>query len=723
LKGYIPPTLTAQQAAAHTWRPDPETWEEIKKHSVSAPATVIVSGFVGKRDKEPLSRAQATIQTSKDPVGAPLFFRDVPLIPPSPETQQRGVIKPLPDSVLPKVKWQLRYVNERQSRTMMTGLPICGNCHSFSRDGKTLGIDVDGPANDKGFYALVPLKKVSTISDEHLIHWFPYSEEHSQTRLGFMSQVSPDGTYVVNSIVPRRKGMPVPDRLYNGFFWFYGFNQVFYPTRGVLAWYSKETDKLQPLPGADDPNYVQTSAFWSPDGKYLIFSKAAARDPYPPGYKRSMYAGDPNETQIKYDLYKIPFNGGQGGTAERVIGASANGMSNNFPKVSPDGKWIVFVECKNGLLMRPDSKLYIVPFEGGEARPLESNLPVMNSWHTFSPNGKWLAFSSKSLSFYTQLYLTHIDDEGHASPPVLVENATASNRAVNIPEFVNIGPDGLDHIETPAVDVYREFDQAQQLQDERLYAAAVPAWQIAAAKHPTDARPYNLMGVALAALGRTSEAIDAYNKSLALNPDSSRTHNNLGSALAEEGRFDEAHVQLRRAVELNPDGGVEHINLGHLLDTTGHPQEAIEELKKGLELAPKNAGGHNAYGVILAREGKLDEAINQLQRAVDLAPGSAEYRFNLGRTLSAGGRFQEALPQFEVGASLTKNQDPVILQMLAAAYSQTGQYQQAVVTAQQALKLAVDQRNDDLVTALRSDVTRYESRLRQASGPGAAQQP
>ena len=49
-------------------------------------------------------------------------------------------------------------------------------------------------------------------------------------------------------------------------------------------------------------------------------------------------------------------------------------MSNNFPKVSPDGKWIIFVQCKNGLLMRPDSKLYIVPFEGGVARPLESNL-------------------------------------------------------------------------------------------------------------------------------------------------------------------------------------------------------------------------------------------------------------------------------------------------------------------------------------------------------------
>ena len=285
-----------------------------------------------------------------------------------------------------------------------------------------------------------------------------------------MSQISPDGKYVVNSIdVPHANGTRVIDRLYNGFYSNYGFGQVFYPTRGVLAWYSKDSGKLQTLPGADDPNFVQTSAFWSPDGKYLVFSRAAARDPYPAGYERSMYANDPKETQIQYDLYRIPFNDGKGGTPERIVGASENGMSNNFPKVSPDGKWIIFVQCKNGLLMRPDSKLYIVPFEGGVARPLESNLPVMNSWHTFNPNGRWLAFSSKTPSLYTHLYLTHIDEQGHASPPIVVENATASNRAVNIPEFVNLGSDVMDHIDTPAIDFYREFDAAQQLQDQHKY--------------------------------------------------------------------------------------------------------------------------------------------------------------------------------------------------------------------------------------------------------------
>ena len=126
-------------------------------------------------------------------------------------------------------------------------------------------------------------------------------------------------------------------------------------------------------------------------------------------------------------------NGGLGGRPEPIAGASANGMSNTFPKVSPDGRWIVFVQARNGLLMRPDSKLYIVPARGGKARPMVCNTSLMNSWHSFSPNGRWLVFSSKSWSPYTRMFLTHIDKDGRDSPPILIDNTTAANRAVNIP--------------------------------------------------------------------------------------------------------------------------------------------------------------------------------------------------------------------------------------------------------------------------------------------------
>lgn len=727
LVGFVPPTLTPEQAQAHTWRPDEKLWEAIKTHSVRRPATVMISGYSSRDSSAPVSTGQVEIQTSTDPVGAPILYRDVPLLPATKEQIERGVIKPLPDSVLPDIKWELRYPSEAKSKVVMQSLPTCANCHSVSRDGKTLGIDVDGPQNDKGLYALVPVKQVTTISPDYVIRWSAFSDpdKTAQKRFGFMSQISPDGNYVITSIdVPGAHGRRIADRLYNGSFTFYGFGQVFFPTRGVLAWYSRRDRTLRPLPGADDPDYVHTSAFWSPDGKYLVFSRAPARDPFAPGQPPAKYANDPNETQMPYDLYRIPFNDGKGGKAERVVGASENGMSNNFPKVSPDGKWIVFVRNKNGLLMRPDSQLYIVPFEGGVERRLTCNLKVMNSWHSFSPNGRWLVFSSKTPSYYTHMYLTHIDENGNDSPAILIENATAANRAVNIPEFVNIPPGGLDRIDAPATDFYKLFDFAVAFSEKKQYDAAVPAWMKALALDPSDPRAHDNLGVALAETGKIDEAIAEYRKSLELNSGSSHTHNNLGTALAEKGMFDEASQQFQTAVDLNPDNASAQVNLGNVLALHKERQsDALEHLRRGVELDPDSASGQNDLGIALARAGSLDESIAHLQKAVALAPSAPDYRYNFGRVLAAKGDFAEALTQFEQSSKLSPTPQPLVLQMLAAMYSENGRYTDAVVTARHALEIADQQKDQALAASLQANLQRYQAQARDAQAHDTIQKP
>ena len=720
LVGFVPPTLTPEQQAAHTWRPDPKVWDAIKAHSVGHPVRVSISGYSSRSALQPVSFGQVEIQTSTDPVGAPILFRDVPLLPATKEQIERGVIKPLPDSVLPDIKWELRYVSRPKSRVVMQSLPTCANCHSVSRDGRTLGIDVDGPQNDKGLYALVPVRKVTTISADYVIRWSAFSDpdKTAQKRFGFMSQISPNGNYVITSIdVPGSHSRRIADRLYNGAFTFYGFGQVFFPTRGVLAWYSREDRTLKPLPGADDPDYVHTSAFWSPDAKYLVFSRAKAKDPFAPGQPPARYANDPNETQMHYDLYRIPFNDGKGGKAEPVVGASDNGLSNNFPKVSPDGKWLVFVQNKNGLLMRPDSHLYIVPSAGGVARRMNCNLQTMNSWHSFSPNGHWLVFSSKTPSYYTQMYLTHIDENGNDTPAILVEDATAANRAVNIPEFVNIPTDGIERIEAPATDFYKLFDFAVAFSEKKDYASAVPAWRKALALDPNEPRAHDNFGVALAETGNLDEAILEYRKSLALNSGSSHTHNNLGSALAEKGMLDEAAEEFEKAVELNPDNASAQINLGNVLATQkGRLNEGLMHLNKGIEIDPESATGQNDFGIALAKTGSLDEAILHIQKALALAPNDADYHYNLGRVLAAKASFKDALPEFEQAARLSQVQPPALLQMLAAMYSENGRFAEAIATARRALDAANAQEDHALAMALQANLQRYEAQERGQSG-------
>src|ERR1039457_6500560 len=467
-----PPSLTPQQAAAHTWIPDPATWAAIKKQSVAGAATVAISGLAAGNARQPVSRGRMLLYTSADPVGAPIFYRDVPLMPSKSET---GVIKPLATSAIPLIAWRLRDVAQTQSRLLLTDMHTCANCHSFSGDGKTLGMDLDGPGNDKSLYTLAPVQRNMTIRNEDVISWASFRGElGAQLRLGFMSQVSPNGSRVVTTIKP--PGTDSSQLYYVTNFEDYRFLQVFYPTRGILVWYDRGARKLQPLPGADDPRYVQSNAVWSPDGKYLVFARAEAKDPNPAGGKMAAYANDPAEVPIQYDLYRIPFNDGKGGKPEAIAGASRNGMSNSFPKISPDGRWIVFVQAHNGLLMRPDSQLYMVPAAGGQARRMRCNTPLMNSCHSFSPNGRWLVFSSKSRSPYTQMFLTHIDSEGRDSPAILIENSTAANRAVNIPEFVNASPGGIERIDVPAADFYKEFDVAAALTQKGEYAAAILEW-------------------------------------------------------------------------------------------------------------------------------------------------------------------------------------------------------------------------------------------------------
>lgn len=666
-----PPSLTPQQAAARTWTPDAAAWAEMKRRSAGHAAAVTITGIREAEPKRALSRGRVNIETSRDPVGAPIFYRDVPLMP---SEVQKGVIKPLAPASIPLIAWRLRNIGEPSSRLMMEGLHTCANCHSFSRDGKTLGMDMDGPQNDKGMYALAPISPNMSIRNEDVIEWSSFRGKlGGKIRVGFMSQVSPDGQFVVTMINGSEAGRqsavaasssnaaatPKLDKDLEGNYYVanfktYSFLQVFFPTRGILAWYSRETGRLQPLPGADDPRYVQTNAVWSPDGKYLVFARAEARAPYPEGTKLAEYANDPNETQIRYDLYRIPFNGGKGGRAEPVAGASANGMSNTFPKVSPDGRWIVFVQARNGLLMRPDSRLFIVPAQGGKARPMRCNTSLMNSWHSFSPNGRWLVFSSKSWSPYTRMFLTHLDKDGHDSPPILIDNTTAANRAVNIPEFLNIAPDGLLKINTPATDFYRISDSAWELSKAGRYEDAIAEWKKALELSPENDKAHNNVGLLLTGIGKFDEAIPHFEKTLKANPEYPAAHSNLGVALAGAGKLDEAIAEFQSALLVDPDSIEAKNNLaralakkGIALAAKGSLDEAIAQFLRVLQISPDYPQIHQSLGRLLALKGSFDEAIAQFQQALQATPDSAEAHNGLGVALVQTGRADEAVIHFE----------------------------------------------------------------------------
>lgn len=633
---------TAYQASAKSWTPSRPLWEAIKRRSVERPARVTILGFHSAAPGRAWSRGCVTLTTSRDPVGAPIFYRDVPL---APSKTQEGVIKPLSEASLPLIAWRLRDVSQPRSRLLVTGLLTCTNCHSFSHDGRTLGMDLDGPANDKGGYVIVPVSKRTVIEQQHVISWNAFPDKLPGHRtLGFLSRVSPDGRYVVSTL---------NESVYVYNFTDYRFLQVFYPTRGIFAYYCCDTGEMKSLPGADDPRYVHCDPVWSPDGKYLVFARAEARDAYPQGYVPAKRANDPAETQIQYDLYRLAFDEGRGGVPTPIVGASANGMSNNFPKISPDGKWIVFVQCRNGQLIRPDSKLWIVPATGGTPRLLRANTPLMNSWHSFSPNGRWLVFSSKANTPYTQMFLTHLDDDGNDSPAILIPHSTADNRAVNIPEFVNVPYDQFESIEVPAV---------QYLND-------------------------GMRGIKLFEQGKLDEAMAQFQLAVTAQPDYVEGHVSIAVILIEKGQFEQAAPHLERALALDPDSWFAHANLGIVLEKQGLRRQAYEHFVKAVELNPRHPLARANLGRALAQQGRLDEATFQFQAAVQLVPDDPGSRLNLGNALLQQGRADEAGVQFE--KALERNPRLVAARLGAGeALVRQGKYAAAIAQLRTAREMA-----------------------------------
>jgi tetratricopeptide (TPR) repeat protein len=611
------------------WAPEPEQWEAIKKRSLEKDAEVTILGVSRGVTAKILSAGYVTIRTSKDKVAAPLFYREVNL----------PFIEAVKDPS--RIRWRFGSISSpQQPPIVLDNLPVCGNCHSFSRDGKTLGLDVDY-ANDKGSYAIATVSEQMVLTRDTIITWSDYKKDDEQETFGLLSQVSPDGRVVVSTVKDKSVFVPKPDL---------AFSQLFFPFKGILAAYDRQARTFKSLPGADDQQYVQSNPAWSPDGKYIVFARAKAYD-----LKRTSSSGkvllSPEDCKefleegkpFLFDLYRIPFNNGNGGTPEPIRGASNNGMSNYFAKYSPDGKWIVFCKAKSYMLLQPDSELYIIPAEGGTARKLRANTSRMNSWHSFSPNGKWLVFSSKANSAYTQLFLTHIDDEGRSTPAVLLSHFTAPDRAANIPEFVNAESTAIKKISEQFVDDYSLVRAANELLKADDFDKAEQKCREALELNQNNAQAHYTLACSLEPRGMLEEATSHLSEAVRLDPNYADAHYNLGQAMFRKQKPDEAIKHLSLVVQLEPDHVKARNSLGAILLTKGMVEEAEPHLSAAVRLDPNNVDAQYNLSQAMLRQGKIDEAIEHLQEVVRLKPDDADAHYALGVGLADRGRPDEAI--------------------------------------------------------------------------------
>jgi tetratricopeptide (TPR) repeat protein len=275
---------------------------------------------------------------------------------------------------------------------------------------------------------------------------------------------------------------------------------------------------------------------------------------------------------------------------------------------------------------------------------------------------------------------------------------------------------------------------------------AIAHYEKAAQADPKFARAFNNWGLALAAQGKHELAMRRFGDALRMDPDYDKAHINLGSAYAKRGNLQQASAHFQEALRINPDSHEALNNLGNVLLMQGKPDAAMGQYVEALRRNPRYAEARNNLGYCHAMMGQLDKAIANYRDAVRLKPDYAQAHNNLAIAFLATRKIDEAIehfraairhspryveplgrlatirashpnPRYRDGAEalrlaqqacdLTENKHPLLLATLATAQAESGQFPDAIATAEKAQQIASASGQRELVKILDDQLKLY----------------
>ena len=208
---------------------------------------------------------------------------------------------------------------------------------------------------------------------------------------------------------------------------------LYNPLNNKVSYISREDNMLEVFP------------CWSADGRTLYYCCAhfEVKDTANSLVKEEVLRFN----EIKYDILSRRWNPDtyEFSRPDTLLACSKMGKSATLPRVSPDGRYMLFALGEYGCfhVWHRDADIYMLDLLTGEARALEkSNSANSESYPTWSSNGKWIMFSSRrDDGNYTRVYIAHVEPDGTTSKAFLLPQSNPSfhtiyDKSFNRPEFM-----------------------------------------------------------------------------------------------------------------------------------------------------------------------------------------------------------------------------------------------------------------------------------------------
>lgn len=286
------------------WVPEAGIWKKVKIMAGNNDIQVKIIGIGGWSGRETISIGHTSFRFSLDKVGAWLMFmrKPLPFLKAKKNPQATNLLAGDLSSYQPP-------------KTVMRDLPVCANCHTYSSNGRIFAVDMDY-GGDKGAFVLSSLRDRMIIKKKDIFSWneLPPLEPASYS-MGLFARLSPSGRYLAATVNETSVFVMMEDLF---------FSQLFFPSTGQIAIFDRKTNQYKLLPGASQPDMVQTSPEWSPDGKTLAFSAVPVNpDLVAQVLSKKVLNESPKqkidilnkEYEVHFDIFTVPFCEGKGGKA------------------------------------------------------------------------------------------------------------------------------------------------------------------------------------------------------------------------------------------------------------------------------------------------------------------------------------------------------------------------------------------------------------------------
>lgn len=203
-----------------------------------------------------------------------------------------------------------------------------------------------------------------------------------------------------------------------------------------LILYDVINDKV--LPVCSDTTRLEVFPTWTPDGKWLYYCCAA--DSLKGSSISKAY------DKLHYSIYRKSFDAKtlSFGEEELVYDAAQKGRSSSLPRISPDGRHMVFAEGGYGCfnIWHNDADIVMMDLKTGSIVDTKAmNSQRAESYPSFSSNGKWVMCASRrDDGNYSRVYIAYFDGKRIHKPFMLPQSDPEHNimrlKSYNRPEFM-----------------------------------------------------------------------------------------------------------------------------------------------------------------------------------------------------------------------------------------------------------------------------------------------